>query len=95
MGEHLRWKSHIAEVAFTSLHFPPLYLHAVVVLVAAVPLPARLGDEWPEVGVAHVADVGGEAEEAPRLQRVVVPALLPQPVRLVRQAVLLHRALLS
>ena len=71
-----------------------MHLHAVVVLVAAVPLPAGLGDERPEVGVAHVADVGGEAEEAPRLQRVVVPALLTQPVRLVRQAVLLHRALL-
>ena len=69
------------------------HLHAVVVLVAAVPLPLRLGNEGPEVGVAHVADVGGEPEKAPSLEGVVVPALVPQPVGLVGQAVLLHRTL--
>ena len=65
----------------------------MIVLVAAVPLPLRLRDEGPEVGVAHVGDVGGEPEQAPRLQGVVVAALLPQAVGLVGQAVLLHRAL--
>ena len=69
------------------------HLHAVIVLVAAVPLPPRLGNEGPEVGVAHVADVGGESEETPRLEGVVVPALVSQAVGLVGQAVLLHRAL--
>ena len=37
-------------------------LHAVVVLVASVPLPGGLGDEWQEVGVADVGDAGGEPD---------------------------------
>ena len=36
------------------------HLHGVVVLVAPVPLPGRLGDEGAEVAVAHVGDGGRE-----------------------------------
>ena len=39
-------------------------LHGVVVLVAGVPLPGRLGHVGPEVGRADVSDRGGEPKQS-------------------------------